>query len=382
MTVRVSRRAGRTALFALTILVAGCGLPRSGPTRNEILSASTERRGDAHIVEVTDAVVRANTLPPGFGFGSNFSRAGVVPSDTIAPGDVLTITVWENVDQGVLTAAGGGATTLSGVQVDGQGYIFMPYAGRIRAAGNSPEALRRVITRQLETQTPDPQVLVMREAGDGATVSIVGNVGAQGIFPIERPTRTLTAMLAGAGGVSADPEGTQITVIRNGQRGTVWLSDLYADPANDIALRAGDRILVEQDRRAYTAIGATGGQRRVTFDTQDLSALEAITQAGGLNPGIADPTGIFIFRDEPAQIANAVLGRGDLTGTARMIYVLDLTKPSGVFVARDFVIRDEDTIYVTEAPFTQWQKIIGAITGAANSANSLANVTGNNNNSN
>lgn len=380
MTVRVSRRAGRTALFALTILVAGCGLPRSGPTRNEILSASTERRGDAHIVEVTDAVVRANTLPPGFGFGSNFSRAGVVPSDTIAPGDVLTITVWENVDQGVLTAAGGGATTLSGVQVDGQGYIFMPYAGRIRAAGNSPEALRRVITRQLETQTPDPQVLVMREAGDGATVSIVGNVGAQGIFPIERPTRTLTAMLAGAGGVSADPEGTQITVIRNGQRGTVWLSDLYADPANDIALRAGDRILVEQDRRAYTAIGATGGQRRVTFDTQDLSALEAITQAGGLNPGIADPTGIFIFRDEPAQIANAVLGRGDLTGTARMIYVLDLTKPSGVFVARDFVIRDEDTIYVTEAPFTQWQKIIGAITGAANSANSLANVTGNNNN--
>lgn len=374
MTVRVSRGAGRTALFALTILVAGCGLPRSGPTRSEILSASTERRGDAHIVEVTDAVVRANTLPPGFGFGANLAGAGIVPSDTIAPGDVLTITVWENVDQGVLAAAGTGATTLSGVQVDGQGYIFMPYAGRIRAAGNSPEALRQVITRQLETQTPDPQVLVMREPGDGATVSIVGNVGVQGIYPIERPTRTLTAMLARAGGVGAEPEGIQVTLIRNGQRGTVWLSDLFADPSNDIALRPGDRILVEQDSRAYTAIGATGGQRRVPFETQDLSALEAITQAGGLNSSIADPTGIFVFRDEPAEIANAVLGRRDLTGTARMIYLLDLTKPSGVFVARDFVVRDEDTIYVTEAPFTQWQKIIGAITGAANSANSLANV--------
>jgi polysaccharide export outer membrane protein len=297
----------------------------------------------------------------------------MIGSDTIAPGDKLTITVWENVDQGVLAAAGGGATSLP-VQVDGQGFIFMPYAGRIRAAGNSPEALRQVITRQLETQTPDPQVLVARDAGDGTTVSIVGNVGGQGIYPIERPTRTLTAMLARAGGISAEPEGTQITVIRDGQRGTVWLSDLYADPSNDIALRPGDRILVEQDTRAYTAIGATGGQRRVTFDTQDLSALEAITQAGGLNSNIADPTGIFIFRDEPAEIANAVLGRHDLTGKVRMIYVLDLTKPSGIFVARDFVIRDEDTIYVTEAPFTQWQKIIGSITGAANSANSLNNV--------
>jgi len=380
VTVRVSRGAGRTALLALAILVAGCGLPRSGPSRSEILSASTERRGDAHIVEVTDAVVRANTLPPGFGFSTSFERAGIVGSDTIAPGDVLTITVWENVDQGVLAAAGGGATMLSGIQVDGQGFIFMPYAGRIRAAGNSPEALRRVITRQLESQTPDPQVLVTRDAGDGATVSIVGNVGVQGIYPIERPTRTLTAMLARAGGISAEPEGIQITVIRGGQRGTVWLSDLYADPTNDIALRPGDRILVEQDTRAYTAIGATGGQRRVVFDTQDLSALEAITQAGGLNSNIADPTGIFVFRDEPAEIANAVLGRRDLIGTARMIYVLDLTKPSGIFVARDFVVRDEDTIYVTEAPFTQWQKIIGAITGAANSANSLSNVTGSNTN--
>lgn len=362
------------ALVSMAAILTGCGLPRSGPTRQEILSASTERRGDAHIIEVTDEVVRATTLPPGFGFDGGFTQAGVIASDTIAPGDVLSITVWENVEQGVLSAAGGGATVLSDVQVDGQGFIFMPYAGRLRAAGNSPEALRRIITRQLETQTPDPQVLVTRQAGDGATVSIVGNVGGQGVYPIERPTRTLTAMLAAAGGVSVEPEITRITVLRDGQSGTVWLSDLYSNPVNDIALRPGDRILIEEDTRAYTALGATGGQRRVTFDSQDLSALDAITQAGGLNSSIADPTGVFVFRDEPAAIANAVLGRSDLYGSVRMIYLLDLTKPSGIFVARDFVIRDEDTIYVTEAPFTQWQKIIGAITGTAGSVNSLANV--------
>jgi hypothetical protein len=32
-----------------------------------------------------------------------------------------------------------------------------------------------------------------------------------------------------------------------------------------------------------------------------------------------------------------------------LIYVLDLTEPDGMFNARDFAIRDGDTVYVTEA---------------------------------
>jgi polysaccharide export outer membrane protein len=57
-----------------------------------------------------------------------------------------------------------------------------------------------------------------------------------------------------------------------------------------------------------------------------------------------------------------------------MIYMLDLTQPNGLFLARDFLIRDGDTIYVTEAPFTQWQKTLGAITGATSSVDSLASI--------
>ena len=48
-----------------------------------------------------------------------------------------------------------------------------------------------------------------------------------------------------------------------------------------------------------------------------------------------------------------------------MVYVLDLTQPTGMFEARDFLIRDGDTVYVTEAPFVQWQKTLSAITGTA-----------------
>ena len=257
--------------------------------------------------------------------------------------------------------------------MDGAGFIFVPYAGRIRAAGNSPEAIRRVITAKLEEQTPDPQVEVRRLAGDGATVSLVGAVSGQGVYPIERPTRTLSSMLARAGGIAIEPEIAQITVIRGNQKGKIWFQDLYNNPGMDIALRGGDRILVEQDTRSFTALGATGTQSRVVFESQTLSAVEALAQVGGLVSAASDPTGVFIFRNEPADIANRVMGRNDLQGAQRLVYVLDLTRPNGMFQARDFVIRDEDTVYVTEAPFTQWSKAIAAVTG---SLGAVTTVTG------
>tara|TARA_R110002012_G_scaffold277463_1_gene464672 strand:- start:1529 stop:2599 length:1071 start_codon:yes stop_codon:yes gene_type:complete len=349
-------------------------LPQVGPNKRQIYAGSVQQEGDAFVVAVNDRVSRATAVTPALGFSQQFINASTLGSDTISAGDTLGLTIWENVDDGLLAAQGGNATSLEEVQVDGSGFIFVPYAGRIKAAGNSPEAIRRIITQRLSEQTPDPQVQVRRVAGDGATVSLIGAVSAQGVYAIERPTRTLSTMLARAGGVSIVPEIAQVTVLRGNMRGQIWFEDLYDHPELDIALRGGDKILIEEDSRSFTALGATGSQQKVAFESQTLSALEAIAQVGGLNAGTADPTGVFIFRNEPQEVVEQVLGRTDLIGAQRMIYVLDLTKPNGLFMARDFVIRDSDTLYVTEAPFTQWSKVISSITGSAGSLNSLGSV--------
>jgi polysaccharide biosynthesis/export protein len=370
-----TRGATALALLALVGVVGACGLPRSGPNKSEIYKGSVLKQGDAFIVTVNSRVTRATSVTPALGFSSDFMKAGVVGSDQISPGDVLGLTIFENVkDDPLLGNTGQRVSALTDVQVDGQGYIFVPYAGKIKAAGQSPDSLRNVITKKLDTQTPDPQVLVQRVAGDGATVSISGFAGAQGIIPIERPTRTLSTMLAKAGGVTIEPEVAIIRVTRGSKTGRVWLQDLNSNPQLDIALRAGDKIFVDRDTRAFTALGATGSQNRVPFTTQTLSAIEALATVGGLSSGTADPTGVFVFRNEPAAIANAVLGRKDLQGEQRMVYVLDLTQPTGMFEARDFLIRDGDTVYVTEAPFVQWNKTLSAITGTTGAANNLANA--------
>ena len=332
------------------------------------------REGDAFVLLVDDRVNRVASVTPALGFAAGFRDTGQLGSDTIYPGDVLGLTIWENVRDPLLVPDGQNATVLEEVQVDGSGFIFVPYAGRIRAAGNTPEAIRRIITQKLEEQTPDPQVQVRRLAGDGATVTVVGAVGAQGVYAIERPTRTLAAMLARAGGVTVQPQIAQVTVVRGGHTGSIWFEDLYDHPGHDIALRGGDRIFVEQDTRTFTALGATGTQSRVPFESQTISAIEAIAQVGGLNTNLADPTGVFVFRNEPEEIANQLVGRTDLIGTQRMVYVLDLTGPNGMFMARDFAIRDSDTVYVTEAPFSQFNKTISAVFGTLGQVSTAATL--------
>jgi len=373
-TDKFKRRGRLLVLGALVFTLAACGLPRSGPNKREIFAGSVQRQGDAFVVSVNDQVARATAVAPAFGFSEAFKNAGSLGSDVIRPGDTLGLTVWENVEDGLLVGTGQNAAVLEEVQVDGAGFIFIPYAGRIRAAGNTPEQLRGIITRQLDTQTPDPQVQIRRLAGDGSTISVVGGVAAQGVYPIERPTRTLTAMIARAGGVTVTQEIAQITVLRGDRSEKIWLEDLYRNPRLDIALRPGDRIVIEEDTRAFTALGATGQQNRVPFTAQTLSAIEAIAQVGGLNANLADPTGVFIFRNEPEEIARQILGRGDLTGAQRFVYVLDLTQPLGMFNARDFVIRDQDTVYVTEAPFATWDKTVASLTGSLSAANAISNA--------
>ena len=367
-------RLGVIAVLALVMGVSACGLPRPGPNKREIMQSAADAKGDSIVINVNAHVAKVTSEIPSLGFPASFESAGMVGSDDIRPGDTLALTIWENVDDGLLTQTGTNATALTQVQVDGQGYIFVPYAGRLKAAGNTPEGLRNIITAKLAPQTPDPQVSVARVAGDGATVSVLGGVGAPGVYPIDRPTRKLSAMVSKAGGATIPTEIAQIKVTRGGKSGKIWLTDLYANPKKDIALRGGDVVLVEQDTRAFTAMGAMGHQNRVNFETQSLSAVEALAQVGGLQTGFADPKGVFVLRNERPEVIRTLLGRS-VPEDQRVVYVLDLTAPSGIFNARDFIIRDGDTVYVTEAPYVQWQKTLSVLTGAANSATAVDRAT-------
>lgn len=372
MTPATVARAGRIGVLCFAVLLAGCALPRSGPNAREIAKGSTAEGGTVNIVMVTEQVARAANLSEPLGFSGNFINAGTTATDSISPGDKLSVTVWENVENGLLVGVGQKVTVLQEIQVDQAGNIFMPYAGVLKAAGKTPEQLRLLITRNLDTQTPDPQVEVRRVAGDGSSVAVIGGVGAQGVYPIQPSTTRLSAMLATAGGVTIDPDIAQVAIRRGSQTGRIFLQDLYDNPRYDVALRPNDKIIVEEDRRAFTALGATGTQARVPFPRGDINVIEALAEVGGLDGNTSDPTGIFVFRREPHAIGRQVTGNNAIGENEPFAYVIDLTQPTGFFIAKEFKIRDDDTIYITQAPFVSWAKVLEATSSTLNLTANIA----------
>ncbi len=345
----------------LILSLGACALPRSGPDYAEI-TAPAPQDLQFDVVRVTPAVTAATRIDERLGFASVFVEARVENTATVAPGDVMAITVWENIDQGLLNPQGIGATPLPHVKVDEKGFIFVPYVGLIRAAGRTLSQLRETIRARLAEMTLNPQVDVFPVDGQGRVVSVQGRVRAPGLYPIERPTERLLAMLARAGGVTEDPEIIRLKLRRGTITGEIWVQDLYDDPANDVALHAGDALIAERDRRIFTALGAVGRPSTVPFPVRDLSAERAMGVVGGLIDATADPTGVFIFRTEPAAIAARILpGQAVTGGPRRIVYLLDLTRPGGMFLAREFIMRDGDTLYVTSAPFTKWMKILQSV---------------------
>ena len=361
----------RMALVTAVIAVASCAVSRDGPNKREIFEGSVQRSGDAHIIMVSKRVSEAANVPQALGFSHALRSGALMGGDVIRPGDVIRLNVYENVPEGLLAPAGTNNTVIEEVQVDDAGFIFVPYAGRVRAADHTPDALRRILTRSLDEQTPDPQVMVSRAAGDGATVSVAGGVGAQGVYPVTRAGNRLSSMIATAGGLNIPLETAQVLVTRGNRQEAAWLQDIYANPTLDIAMRPGDRILLRQDQRSFTVLGATGSADRMTFDTRQISAIDAIAMVGGLDPLRADPKGVFIFRDEVPEVATEILGIGKFVTDVRFVYVLDLTAPTGMFNARDFKIRDGDTIFVTEASSAVWARQISSLTGALTAAGAV-----------
>ena len=153
--------------------------------------------------------------------------------------------------------------------------------------------------------------------------------------------------------MQTNPEQLVISLRRDNQVASVRLSDIYRNQNNDILLRSGDVITAYESREFLTVLGAAGNQGRVAISKRNYSVLDALADAKGLDDQTADPRSVFLFT--PAQAG--VEGKPD---RLPVVYQFDLTRPEQVALARDFSVREGQAIYISDAPFTQVQKVLSA----------------------
>jgi polysaccharide export outer membrane protein len=293
------------------------------------------------------------------------SRAPVDPS-LIGIGDRIDVTIWETAEQGLLAGAEG-QRTLPAVEVEPDGSVFVPFVGPVRASGRTPAQLRAAIREALVPLTLEPQVDVRLNEPVSRQMTVQGAVARPGPYVLERSSLRLASMLAFAGGTTIPPEQAEVMVRRGTETARLIVEDLFDDPSLNIALRPHDLVVVSPIRDRLLVLGASNVQSEVTFPTRRLDLLRAIALARGLNDFDADPAGVFVFRRETTPVADRLLEGPEPSALPKgegrpIIYQLDLTQPEALFVAKAFQMRNDDAIFVSNAPLTELRKILQMFT--------------------
>jgi polysaccharide export outer membrane protein len=294
----------------------------------------------------------------------------------IAPGDTIDLVIWESGDNGLLAGPGQRGTPLKTSLVSPQGNLFVPYVGPVKVSGMSPERARELVQTKLEPLVPSPQVQLNATPGLQNSVDLVGGVASPGNFPMLDRSLTVLGLLSRAGGAQASIENPQISLHRGGKVYRNSLERVLADPSLDTTLRAGDKVIVEKDKRQFIALGATGSQKLVPFPKDHVSALEAISLAGGLTASRADPGGVLILREyTPSQVVGGT--DAGITGPAntRVVFTIDLTSADGLFSAGKFDVQPQDLVLATESPISDARSILSLLGLSFGVANSASNAT-------
>ena len=158
-------------------------------------------------------------------------------------------------------------------------------------------------------------------------------------------------------GTLGGPENTVVRVRRGGQFAEAYLAAIESGGAGDIILLPGDRIDVTRRPRTFAVFGAANKVSQVPFPSASVSLAEAIAQAGGPDDNRANPTAVFVFRDNAPPPDVQGQSRAAIAGSP-IVYRLNLDKPSSYFLAQRFAMRDKDVIYIANAKINQTRKLV------------------------
>ena len=391
------RACGRPALALTPFLLAGCSpgafLTESGPTRGAIVGAASQvvretgpgSRVRYDIVEVNDGVLRRmeeRIMPSPANHGEQAVYHG-----EIGVGDIVGLTIFEAGSGGLFLPREGGArsgnyVTLPNQQVDRDGNISVPFAGRVKAAGLLPAELGTQIQALLSRRALEPQVLVTIADRRAEPVSVLGEVGKATTFTLDPAGLSLLGAIARAEGPKYPAYESVVTLQRAGQLWRARLSDVAANPVLNRSLEPGDILYVSREQRYFVAMGAIGQStslgpvdRRLPFQDDNLTLVDALGRAGGLNDNLANPRAIFVYRLEPSlaprrpTAANAAVP--EAPAAVPTIYLVNLNDPAGFFYASRFKVHGEDVVYVANAPASDLQKFLNLMVGASGSAASV-----------
>jgi polysaccharide export outer membrane protein len=280
----------------------------------------------------------------------------------IGPGDVLLVTVWDHPE---LTSPGSTEQVeANGRVVGADGNFFFPYAGVVRAEGQSPAKLRSRLASQLAKKgIVDPQVdvTVLRYASQHVVLSGAFQNGGQ--VELNNTPTTLVQAVSKAGVIAGEADLSGLTLKRDGREYVIDVDALNRSGStlSGVYLKNGDQIhLPYNDRKKVYVVGEVERPQVVTYRTTGLSLLEVLGNAGGLAPETSDGDSVYVIRGNPQQAA----GKGQGTFQAQVFH-LQAKRPTAYALAKDFAMQPQDVVFIGPANITRWNRFISQLLPSA-----------------
>jgi polysaccharide export outer membrane protein len=346
------------ALAALTMLLAGCAaIPSSGPTGAQLRSQVIAGIGNlpmtlVELRNLTDLPANELAAPV---FAENYTPPA--PTELVGPGDVLEIALYET---GVTLFGGASGTVPSGIdpaahsqgfppfRVSDTGTINFPFVGEVSVNGLTTDQIEALLRRLLRGKSQNPQVLVTISEGLTNSIIIGGDVRRPGRLVLPTNRESLSDVIALAGGNAGEIKDILVRIQREGALGQFRMSDILAQPEQDIRIFPADRILLVHAPQSFSVLGAAGRRDQIAFPGAGLTLAEAVALAGGSNPNAGDPRAIFVFR----------ILEGKDGVEVPTVFHLNMMEASSYILAQRFAMLDKDVLYVGNAEANQPTKLV------------------------
>jgi polysaccharide biosynthesis/export protein len=381
------------------LLCAGCGsylIPASGPNSAIVRSGATWSGPPYGRVQLTAQTIK---ILQEFGprtLTATFGDRRPPPEIVFGIGDIVAVSVFEAAAGGLFIPSEAGVrpgnfVTLPNQPIDTKGFITVPYAGLVPAAGKTPSQVQQEIVSRLKNRAIEPQALVSLVTQNTSLITVIGEINSTftssptGRLPAQPSGERLLDVITRAGGLRDQGQDLWVVLERQGHRASVPFGALIYEPGNNIWAWPGDTIYLYKEPQTFLAFGASGQQGQFPFTagnqvTSPISAssawrmtlAEGVAAASGLLDLQADPGSVFLYRREPRELAERLgVDCSKMDGpTVPIVYSVSFIDPSGYFLATQMQMHNKDVIFVANAQSVD-------ITKFANFLNTLLSVPNN-----
>ncbi|MDE1179742.1 polysaccharide biosynthesis/export family protein [Paraburkholderia sp.] len=297
------------------------------------------------------------------------SLFGVPAQYTLGVGDVVQVTVWDHPELGVSLANQSQSQVRAsdappGFVVDQSGDLTFPYAGRLHVVGLRTDEVQSQLGQRLAKVFRDPQITVRVTSFRAKKVYIDGEVHAPGAQPINDIPMTLYEAVTRAGGFTAAADQARMQLVRDNVAYPVNLPEMIekkSDPSK-LILKDGDMLrIASRDENGVFVMGEINKPTTaIPLKNGKLTLSDALSQAGSVNTGTANPSQMYVIRG------------GDASGA--QVYRLDGSSPVAMVLANQFELQPKDIVYVDSTGLARFSRVLMHLLPAVNAGLTAAVV--------